>query len=145
MAQITLKGNPCETSGELPALGSQAPDFRLVGADLSDTSLATFDGKKKILNIVPSLDTDVCATSARKFNERAGGLEDTVLLVISADLPFASKRFCAAENARLTNAPRSGISSPYTRSSVPTNQNFPASPRQSYSTSTTGTWRTTRR
>jgi thiol peroxidase len=97
MARVTLKGNPFETSGELPAVGSAAPDFRLVGADLQDTTLASFQGKKKILNIVPSLDTDVCATSARKFNEQAGGLADTVVLVVSADLPFAMKRFCATE------------------------------------------------
>jgi thiol peroxidase len=97
MARVTLKGNPFETSGDLPATGTQAPDFRLVGADLQDASLATFQGKKKILNIVPSLDTDVCATSTRKFNERAGGLDNTVVLVVSADLPFAMKRFCATE------------------------------------------------
>ena len=95
MARVTLKGNPCETSGELPALGSEAPDFRLVGGDLADVSLADFAGKKKILNIVASLDTETCAVSARKFNERAAGLPDTVVLVISADLPFAAARFCA--------------------------------------------------
>jgi len=94
MARVTLKGNPFDTSGDLPALGSQAPDFRLVGADLQDVTLGAFQGKKKILNIVPSLDTDVCATSARKFNERAAALKDAVVLVVSADLPFAQKRFC---------------------------------------------------
>jgi thiol peroxidase len=97
MATVTLKGNPFETSGDLPAVGSQAPDFRLVGADLADASLATFKGKKKILNIVPSLDTAVCATSARKFNEQAGDLDNTVVLVVSADLPFAMGRFCTTE------------------------------------------------
>ena len=97
MARVTLKGNPFETIGELPAVGSQAPDFRLVGADLKDVSLGDFAGKKKILNIVPSLDTDVCATSARRFNERAGALADCVVLVASADLPFAQKRFCTTE------------------------------------------------
>ena len=97
MARVTLKGNPFETSGELPAVGSQAPDFRLVGADLQDVSLGDFAGKKKILSIVPSLDTAVCATSARKFNERASALGDSVVLVISADLPFAQKRFCTTE------------------------------------------------
>jgi len=97
MARITLKGDPFETSGELPAVGSQAPDFRLVDADLADVSLASFAGKKKILSVVPSLDTAVCATSARKFNERAGSRGDTVVLVVSADLPFAQKRFCTTE------------------------------------------------
>ena len=97
MARGTLKGNPFDTSGDLPAMGSQAPDFRLVGADLQDVSLESFKGKKKILNIVPSLDTATCATSARKFNERAGALDDTVVLVVSADLPFAMQRFCTTE------------------------------------------------
>jgi thiol peroxidase len=97
MARVTLKGNPFDTSGELPAVGSQAPEFRLVGADLQDVTLASFQGKKKILNIVPSLDTAVCATSARRFNESAAALGDCVVLVISADLPFAQKRFCTAE------------------------------------------------
>ena len=97
MARVTLKGNPFDTSGDLPAPGSQAPDFRLVGADLRDVTLGDFAGKKKILNIVPSLDTDVCATSARRFNERAAALGDCVVLVVSADLPFAQKRFCTTE------------------------------------------------
>jgi len=97
MAKITLKGNPFDTNGDLPAVGGQAPDFRLVGADLGDVRLESYKGKKKILNIVPSLDTDVCAASARKFNEQAGSLGDTVVLVVSADLPFAMKRFCTTE------------------------------------------------
>jgi thiol peroxidase len=97
MAQVTHKGNPIHTSGELPAVGAKAPDFKLTGGDLKDVSLADFRGKKKILNIVPSLDTGVCATSTRKFNERAGKLPGTVVLVVSADLPFASKRFCTTE------------------------------------------------
>ena len=97
MAQITLKGNPIHTNGDLPAVGSMAPDFKLVAKDLKDASLADWAGKKKVLNIVPSLDTAVCATSTRKFNEKAGSLANTVVLVISADLPFASSRFCAAE------------------------------------------------
>jgi thiol peroxidase len=97
MARVTLKGNPIDTSGDLPAVGGQAPDFRLVGADLQDVTLDTFKGKKKILNIVASLDTATCATSARKFNEQAGALDDTVVLVISADLPFAMQRFCSTE------------------------------------------------
>jgi thiol peroxidase len=97
MASVTLKGNPVTLNGDLPEVGSQAPDFSLVAADLSDASLATFSGKKKILSIVPSLDTPTCATSTRRFNEEAAKLDDTVLLVISADLPFASKRFCTTE------------------------------------------------
>ena len=97
MAQVTLKGNPIHTSGELPALGAKAPEFKLTGADLKDVSLADYQGKRKILNIVPSLDTAVCATSTRKFNESAGKLPNTVVLVISADLPFAAKRFCTTE------------------------------------------------
>lgn len=97
MAQITHKGNPIHTSGDLPAVGTKAPDFKLTGGDLKDVSLADYRGKKKILNIVPSLDTGVCATSTRKFNEKAGGLPNTVVLVVSADLPFASKRFCTTE------------------------------------------------
>ncbi len=97
MANITLKGNPIHTSGELPPVGARAPDFQLVGGDLKDVSLAAFAGKKKVLNIVPSLDTPVCATSTRRFNEKAGALPDTVVLVVSADLPFAAKRFCTTE------------------------------------------------
>jgi thiol peroxidase len=97
MAKITLHGNPFETNGELPAVGSAAPDFVLVDKDLNNVSLATYAGKKKLLNIVPSLDTPVCATSTKKFNEAMGGKPDAVALVVSADLPFASGRFCSAE------------------------------------------------
>jgi thioredoxin-dependent peroxiredoxin len=97
MATVTLKGNPIHTSGDLPKVGAKAPDFRLAGGDLKDVSLATFKGKKKVLNIVPSLDTPVCATSTRKFNEKAGSLPNAVVLIVSADLPFASGRFCVAE------------------------------------------------
>lgn len=97
MAQVTLKGNPIHTSGELPAVGAKAPDFKLTAGDLKDVSLAEWKGKRKILNIVPSLDTAVCATSTRKFNEKAGQLANTVVLVVSADLPFAAKRFCTTE------------------------------------------------
>ncbi len=97
MATVTLKGNPINTSGDLPAVGDLAPDFKLVTADLKDVTLADFAGKKKLLNIVPSLDTSVCALSTRKFNEHAKAHPDTVILVISADLPFAQKRFCGAE------------------------------------------------
>ena len=100
MATVTLKGNPIHTIGDLPPVGSKAPDFRLVGGDLKDASLETFKGKKKVLNIVPSLDTAVCATSARKFNEKAGTLPNTVVLVVSADLPFAAGRFCTAEGLK---------------------------------------------
>lgn len=99
MAKVTLKGNPVSTNGELPAIGAQAPDFILVNADLGDVTLATYKGKKKLLNIVPSLDTPVCQISTKKFNERAAGRADAVFLMISADLPFAMKRFCAAEGA----------------------------------------------
>ena len=97
MATVTLKGNPIDVAGSLPKAGQQAPAFSLVGKDLKDVSLADFKGKRKVLNIVPSLDTPVCATSTRKFNEKAASLANTVVLVISADLPFASGRFCAAE------------------------------------------------
>ncbi|MCU0241591.1 MAG: thiol peroxidase [Vicinamibacteria bacterium] len=97
MATITLKGNAIHTVGNLPAVGAQAPDFSLTKADLGDASLKDFAGKKKILNIVPSLDTGVCAASARRFNKEAAALGDTVVLTISCDLPFAQKRFCEAE------------------------------------------------
>ena len=97
MATITFKGNPVETNGHLPAVGGAAPDLRLVTADLRDITLADFAGKKKLLNIVPSLDTSVCALSTHKFNEHVKAHPDTVVLVISADLPFAQKRFCGNE------------------------------------------------
>ncbi len=97
MATITLQGNEIHTNGELPAVGSQAPDFRLVDTDLNDRSLADYKGKKKLLNIVPSLDTPVCATSTKKFNDFAKGRDDVVMLVIAADLPFAMQRFCTGE------------------------------------------------
>lgn len=97
MATITLKGNPIHTSGELPAVGSKAPEFRLTRSDLSDASLADFTGFKKILNIVPSLDTGVCAASARRFNQEAAAMDGVRVLTISRDLPFAQARFCAAE------------------------------------------------
>jgi thiol peroxidase len=97
MAQTALKGSPVNLAGDLPAVGSTAPDFRLVAGDLSDKTLADYGGKKKLLNIVPSLDTPVCATSTKKFNEAMAGKSDAVALVISSDLPFASGRFCSAE------------------------------------------------
>ena len=98
MATITLQGNEIHTNGELPAVGSAAPDFHLVDADLADRRLADYKGKKKLLNIVPSLDTPVCATSTKKFNDAAGKQANAVMLIISADLPFAMSRFCGAEN-----------------------------------------------
>ena len=99
MASITLKGSPINTNGELPAVGSTAPDFKLVDASLADITLADYAGKKKLLNIVPSLDTPVCATSTKKFNDFASAHDDTVMLMVSADLPFAMSRFCSAEGA----------------------------------------------
>lgn len=101
MATITFKGNPVTTNGELPALGAPAPDFRLVTVGLKDVTLADFAGKKKLLTIVPSLDTSVCALSTRKLDTEAQNHPDAVVLVISADLPFAQKRFC--DNEELKN------------------------------------------
>lgn len=97
MATITLGGNPIHTSGDLPKTQTQAPDFQLVKTDLSTVSLADFAGKRLILNIFPSIDTNVCATSTRIFNEKASALENTAVLCIARDLPFAMKRFCGAE------------------------------------------------
>jgi len=98
MAEITLRGTPINTLGELPAVGTKAPDFRLTNKDLNDVELGDFAGKRKILSIVPSLDTGVCAESTRKFNKLVADHDDVVVLVISADLPFAQNRFCGAEN-----------------------------------------------
>jgi thiol peroxidase len=97
MAQVTLGGTPVNTVGELPSVGSKIPDFTLAGADLSDVTPATFAGKKVVLNIFPSIDTPTCAQSVRTFNERAADRDDTVVLCISEDLPFAQARFCGAE------------------------------------------------
>ncbi|MGB8329141.1 MAG: thiol peroxidase [Polyangiales bacterium] len=97
MATTAFKGTPVHTNGNLPAAGSAAPDFLLIGTDLSEKTLADFKGKKKILTINPSYDTPVCQAAARTFNERAARLDDVVVLVVSADLPFAQKRFCTAE------------------------------------------------
>ena len=97
MASITLKGSPVETSGELPRVGSKAKDFTLVKADLSETNLASYAGREVVLNIFPSIDTPVCALSVRRFNTEVSKRENTVVLCISADLPFAHKRFCGAE------------------------------------------------
>ena len=97
MATITLKGNPIETVGTLPAVGSQAPDFTLVKTDLGSVSLKDFQGKTIILNIFPSIDTGVCAASTRRFNSEASSRPNAVVICVSADLPFAHKRFCEAE------------------------------------------------
>jgi len=97
MSKVTLAGNPIEIGGTFPKVGDTAPAFSLVGADLADVTLETYAGKRKVLNIVPSLDTPTCATSTRKFNVEAGALDNTVVLVIAADLPFAMKRFCETE------------------------------------------------
>jgi thioredoxin-dependent peroxiredoxin len=97
MAKITLKGNTINTSGTLPSKGSKAPDFKLVKSDLGNLSLSELKGKKLILNIFPSLDTSVCATSVRKFNQLAAGKTNTMVLGISKDLPYAHKRFCTTE------------------------------------------------
>src|SRR5688572_25801116 len=100
MAKVTLKGNSISTNGELPKPGSQAPDFKLTGSDLANRSLADYAGKRKLLNIFPSIDTPTCATSVRKFNEKAAATKNTVVLGVSADLPFAQKRFCGAEGIK---------------------------------------------
>lgn len=100
MATIKLQGKPVHTSGDLPNLGEKAPDFTLVNGKLQDVTLSDFTGKRKVLNIVPSLDTPTCAMSTRKFNEKAGKLDGTVVLVVSADLPFAQDRFCTTEGLK---------------------------------------------
>jgi len=97
MATVTLKGNEFNTSGELPKVGSKAPNFSLTAGDLSTKSLADFSGSKLVLNIFPSIDTGTCAASVRQFNKEAGNLENTKVLCISRDLPFAQGRFCGAE------------------------------------------------
>lgn len=109
MATVTLKGNPIRTAGALPAVGTSAPDFKLTRADLSDVTLEDFAGKKVILNIFPSIDTPTCATSVRTFNKEAAALPNVVVVGVSKDLPFALKRFCAAEgidNVETTSALR---------------------------------------
>jgi len=97
MAAVTLGGNPVKTSGELPKVGSKAPDFKLVNKDLGVVSLSDFAGKRLVLNIFPSVDTSTCAASVRNFNSKASELQNTTVLCISRDLPFAQKRFCGAE------------------------------------------------
>jgi len=97
MAKITLKGTPIDTIGDLPKIGEKAPGFTLTKRDLSETSIEDFKGKRIVLNIFPSIDTQVCATSVRRFNVEASKLENSVVLCVSADLPFAHERFCGAE------------------------------------------------
>ncbi|MDD2284651.1 MAG: thiol peroxidase [Paludibacter sp.] len=97
MAKITFKGNAVNTNGQLPAVGSKAPDFKLVGASLNEISLADYKGKRVVLNIFPSLDTGVCASSVRQFNKWVSDKENTVVICVSKDLPFAQSRFCGAE------------------------------------------------
>ena len=97
MANVTLGGNAVTVNGNFPKAGDTAPDFTLTGKDLKEVGLKDYQGKRKVLNIVPSLDTPVCQTSTRTFNQRASSLSNTVVLVISADLPFVGGRFCGAE------------------------------------------------
>lgn len=97
MATVTLKGNPFNTVSELPAVGSQAPAFSAVKTDLSECALADLAGKKVVLNIFPSIDTGTCAMSTTRFNKEAGALDNTVVVCVSVDLPFALGRFCGAE------------------------------------------------
>jgi len=97
MAQILFKGNPVNTAGELPTVGSAAPDFKVVGTDLSTVSLANYAGKKIVINVFPSVDTGVCALQLKAFNEKVAGKDDVVLLFVSLDLPFAFNRFCGSE------------------------------------------------
>ena len=110
MDTVYFKGSPCHTFGQMPAAGSKAPSFNLAGADLSPVKSADYEGKTVVLNIFPSLDTDVCARSVRKFNEEAASLKDTVVVCASMDLPFAMGRFCTAnaiENVTVGSAFRS--------------------------------------
>ena len=97
MQQITRAGAPMDVAGTLPAVGQTAPAMTLTNSDLEDVTLATYQGKRKVLNIIPSVDTPTCAMSTRRFNELASKLDNTIVLVVSADLPFAAKRFCGAE------------------------------------------------
>ncbi len=116
MANITFKGNPAHTSGELPTVGAKALNFKLVKNDLSEASLESYAGKNKVLNIFPSIDTPTCSTSVRKFNVDAAKAPNTVVLNISMDLPFAQKRFCGAEgitNVETLSAFRSSFGKDY--------------------------------
>ena len=98
MTEITLQGNKINTNGDVPEVGTIAPDFTLVDSDLNDVSLASYGGKNIVLNIIPSLDTPVCQKSTKIFNEKASSLSDVIILAVSADLPFAMKRFCTSES-----------------------------------------------
>jgi thioredoxin-dependent peroxiredoxin len=100
MANITLKGNAIHTNGELPKPGQTAPDFKLVDADLNERTLSDYKGKRKLISIVPSLDTSVCSLSTKKFNEQVKSHPEIIAIVVSADLPFAQKRICGAENIK---------------------------------------------
>ena len=102
MAKIAFKGNPVNTSGSLPKVGDKAPEFKLVNSSLEEVKLSDFKGKTVVLNIFPSLDTGVCAASVRKFNKKAGSKDNTVVLGISSDLPFAADRFCSTEGIKNT-------------------------------------------
>lgn len=116
MAKITLKGNPINTTGDLPKVGSTAPEFKLTKMDLSEATLSSFAGKKKVLNIFPSIDTGTCALSVKHFNKDAANTKNTVVINISADLPFAQKRFCGAEgiaNAETMSSFRSTFAKDY--------------------------------
>jgi thiol peroxidase len=116
MAEVTLGGNPVHTSGDLPAVGSPAPGSSLVGGDLAEFAIADYSGQNVILNIFPSVDTPTCATSVRQFNERAAGVDNTVVLCVSADLPFAQNRFCGAEgitNVKTASTFRSSFGADY--------------------------------
>lgn len=97
MKQVTRAGVPVDVAGDFPAVGQAAPPLTLTNIEMADVTLADYAGKRKVLNIIPSVDTPTCATSTRKFNELASSLDDTVVLVVSADLPYAAKRFCGAE------------------------------------------------
>ena len=100
MANITLKGNPIHTKGNLPSVGSKAPDFKLTNGELGERTMGDYKGKRVVMNVFPSVDTGTCAASVRKFNEEASQLDNTVVLCISRDLPFAMNRFCAAEGLK---------------------------------------------
>lgn len=97
MANVTFKGNPAQTNGELPAVGDKLPAFSFVGSDLADITAEDFAGKRLVISLFPSVDTGVCAQALRTFNEKAAALDNTVVLSVSKDLPFAQERFCAAE------------------------------------------------
>ncbi|MBL7016965.1 MAG: thiol peroxidase [Kiritimatiellales bacterium] len=116
MTQVTFKGSPVQTVGELPGIGSDAPDFTLAKQDLSETVLPDYSGQKLVLNIFPSIDTPVCALSVMAFNEKAAGIDNTTVLCVSVDLPFAQARFCGAEgieNVETASAFRSNFGEHY--------------------------------